>query len=44
MNVRDANGNSLIFAPIPEPESYAMMLAGLGFLGFMARRRKQKAA
>jgi hypothetical protein len=27
---------------IPEPETYAMMLAGLGLLGFMARRRKQK--
>jgi hypothetical protein len=25
---------------IPEPESYAMMLAGLGLLDFMARRRK----
>lgn len=31
-------------AAIPEPETYAMMLAGLGLLGFMARRRKQKAA
>ena len=31
-------------APIPEPETYAMMLAGLGLLGFMARRRKQKEA
>jgi hypothetical protein len=27
-------------APIPEPETYAMILAGLGLLGFMARRRK----
>jgi len=27
---------------IPEPETYAMMLAGLGMLGFVARRRKQK--
>ena len=25
---------------IPEPETYAMMLAGLGLLGFVARRRK----
>jgi hypothetical protein len=31
-----------VFAPIPEPETYAMLLAGLGLLGFMARRRKQK--
>lgn len=29
-------------APIPEPETYAMMLAGLGLMGFVARRRKQK--
>jgi hypothetical protein len=27
---------------IPEPESYAMLLAGLGLLGFVARRRIQK--
>ncbi len=28
-------------APIPEPETYAMMLVGFGLLGFVARRRKQ---
>ena len=26
--------------PIPEPETYAMLLAGLGLLGFIAHRRK----
>lgn len=31
-------------APIPEPETYAMLLAGLGLLGFVARRRKAMAA
>ena len=27
-------------AAVPEPETYAMLLAGLGLVGFMARRRK----
>lgn len=26
--------------PIPEPETYAMLLAGLGLMGFVARRRR----
>jgi hypothetical protein len=30
-------------APVPEPETYGMMLAGLGVLGFLARRRKPAA-
>jgi hypothetical protein len=45
----DANGQTvdqnyrieMVTAPIPEPETYALMLAGLGLVGFMARRRKQ---
>jgi opacity protein-like surface antigen len=31
-------------SPVPEPETYAMLLAGLGLMGGMARRRKQKLA
>jgi hypothetical protein len=29
----------VVAPPIPEPETYAMLLAGLGLLGFMARRK-----
>jgi hypothetical protein len=35
---------SMSVTPIPEPETYAMLLAGLGLLGFAARRRRQKEA
>jgi hypothetical protein len=44
----DSSGsNATVFAvwniasPVPEPETYAMLLAGLGFIGFMTLRRKQ---
>ena len=30
-----------VFAPVPEPQTYALMLAGLGALGFAARRRRR---
>lgn len=31
-------------APVPEPETYAMLLAGIGILGAVARRKKQHTA
>lgn len=34
-------GYNYVFAPVPEADTYAMMLAGLGLVGFMARRRTQ---
>jgi hypothetical protein len=30
-----------ITSPVPEPETYAMIIAGLALIGFTARRRKQ---
>ncbi len=34
---------ALNVSPVPEPETYAMLLAGLGLIGFTARRRKESA-
>lgn len=39
-NTEVANSSTTIFAPVPEPETYAMLLAGLGIIGAVARRRK----
>jgi len=36
-------GVSLNVAAVPEPETYAMLMAGLGLLGVVARRKKQAA-
>lgn len=41
----DASARSqliVLTAPVPEPETYAMLLAGLGLMGAIARRRKSK--
>ena len=44
----DALSNATLYStgtsvtPVPEAETYAMMLAGLGLMGAVARRRKQK--
>lgn len=35
-------GGAVMLAPVPEPETYGMMLGGLGVLGFLARRRKSR--
>lgn len=32
-------GGTLSISPVPEPESYTMLVAGLGLLGFTARRK-----
>ncbi len=45
-NINDPNPKSqliVLTAPVPEPETWAMMLAGLGMLGFAARRRSKVA-
>ncbi len=34
------SGEVAVASAVPEPETYGMMLAGLGLMGFVARRRK----
>jgi hypothetical protein len=42
MQASVSGSSSVVSTPVPEPETYAMMLAGLGALGFIGRRRKQQ--
>lgn len=39
--INNGGGNLSFASPIPEPETYALMLAGLGVMGWVARRRKK---
>lgn len=46
LGLADTYGGSLdnvVVTSVPEPETYAMLLAGLGLMGAVARRRKQAA-
>ena len=38
-----ASAQTSLAAPVPEPETYAMLMAGLGIIGAVTRLRKQKA-
>lgn len=40
--VGSATYGQLMIAAVPEPETYAMLLAGLGLMGAIARRRRQQ--
>lgn len=37
------SGAAAVTTPVPEPETYGMMLGGLGLLGFIARRKRKQA-
>ena len=43
VNVSQFAVDNLQIAAVPEPETYAMFLAGLGIMGAVARRRSKKA-
>jgi hypothetical protein len=37
------NQDQMMATPVPEPETYMMLLAGLGLMGFVANRRRRNA-
>jgi hypothetical protein len=39
-----SNQDYLVATPVPEPQTYLMLLAGLGLMGFVARRRQRDLA
>lgn len=39
-SVRYITGGEAVSSAVPEPETYAMLLVGLGLMGFLRRRRK----
>lgn len=43
-SVSEFQADGVMVAAVPEPETYAMLLAGLGILGAVARRRKASQA
>jgi len=43
-NALETDNHSFSVTAVPEPETYAMMLAGLGLMGAIVRRRKSKQA
>ena len=44
LSLNGGGGNATLALAIPEPDTYGMLLAGLGLFAFIARRRGQKAA
>jgi hypothetical protein len=44
LGIVTVNALGATIVPVPEPESYAMLLAGLGLLGVVARRRARAAS
>ena len=43
-NIITGEMHAFLLTPVPEPETYALFMAGLGLMGFIARRRKNDQA